>query len=424
MRIWPLIRTSPAFACLPVAVGITVLYYTQEAADQIHYFPYPWAPLLVQRPIEYMAAPTYALVAALAAWSAARVREAGTWQLAAFRPARQVVAQALAPVVAVGWLMFVASAAWAFTERPTRPTLDSLPPLVLTCTLTIAWAVIGFTVGHRVKPLIAAPVLACGVFVLVAYPHAMQPFALRHLSGEYFAHLGMGESATLESMAAQLMPTLGLAAAVALAWVNRNTVLRALAAAVLVTVPTAAAYAIVKDWDYNPSVNTRVDLACQGEKPQVCLPEQGAQDLSAVHAQVAEAFRVLEEFQVTDELPERVVDQLAYGRFTQENTADTAYMQLGITHHRGDLTRSIVSGAVRFGCEADVHESRTVHFWLQTKLGDITSYEKVVYEDPYYTREQYDEAVATARRVTVLPVAEQRRWLSETKAAACREEAS
>ncbi|KES08107.1 hypothetical protein BU52_06670 [Streptomyces toyocaensis] len=419
MKTRTLFRTSPAVMCLPIAIGITVLYYTQEAADQIHYFPYPWAPLLVQRPIEYMAAPTYALVAALAAWSAARVREAGTWQLAAYRPTWQVIAQALVPVVTVGWLMFVASAAWAFTERPTWPTPASLPPLLLTCVLTVAWAVIGFTVGHHVKPLIAAPVLACGVFIIVAYPHAMQPFALRHLSGEYFAHLGVGESATAESMAAQMMPTLGVAAAVALVWARRRPVLRALTATALVVAPTLAAYGIVKDWDYNPSLNTHVALACQGTRPQVCLPEQGAHDLPEVHAQVARAFRVLETYAVTTSLPQRVVDQLAYGRFTQQNTDRTAYMQLGIAHHKGRLDRSIVAGAVRFGCDADPKLARTIHFWLEKKLGDITPYQRVTAEDPYYTRAQYQQAVATVERVSAQSVGEQKQWFAKTKAAAC-----
>ncbi len=419
MKIRTLIRTSPAFACLPVAVAVTVLYYTQESADQIRYFPYPWAPLLVQRPIEYMAAPTYAMVAALAAWSAARVREAGTWQLAAYRPTRRIAAEALAPVVVLGWLMFIASAAWAFVERPTWPTLISLPPLLLACTLTVAWAVIGFTVGHYVKPLIATPVLACGVFIVVAYPHAMQPFHLRHLSGEYFAHLGVGESATLESIVAQMLPTLGLATAVTMAWVRWRMVLRVLSAAVLVVAPPLVGYGVVKDWGYNPSVNTHVALACRGTEPEVCLPEQGAHDLPEVHAQVVKAFRVLDTYAIATSLPERVEDQMAYGRFTQDNTRRTVYMQLGIAHHKGWLARSIVTGAVRFGCDADPHRARTIHFWLEKKLGDITPYQRIVSEDPYYTRAQYEQAVATAERVSTLPVAEQKQWLTQTKAEAC-----
>ncbi|QOV42396.1 DUF7224 domain-containing protein [Streptomyces chromofuscus] len=419
MRIRTVFRTSPAFMCLPIAVGVTVLYYTQEAADQIHYFPYPWAPLLVQRPIEYMAAPTYAMVAALAAWSAARVREAGTWQLAAHRPTWQVIAQALAPVVTVGWLMFIASVAWAFIERPTWPTPASLAPLLLTCVLTVAWAVIGFTAGHHAKPLIAAPVLACGVFVLVAYPHAMQPFSLRHLSGEYFAHLGVGESATFESIAAQMMPTLGVACAVALVWARWKPVVRVLAAAALVVAPTLAGYSIVKDWNYNPSLTTHVALACHGTEPEVCLPEAGAHDLPEVHAQVAQAFRVLTTYGLTDSLPSRVEDQMAYGRFTQRNTEQTVYMQLGIAHHKGVLARSIVTGAVRFGCDADPHRARTIHFWLEKKLGDITPYERITAEDPYYTRAQYDQAVTTAERVSTLSADEQKQWFAKTRTAAC-----
>ncbi|MET9774223.1 hypothetical protein ABZ023_08095 [Streptomyces sp. NPDC006367] len=419
MRIRTLFRTSPAFMCLPIAVGITVLYYTQETADQIRYFPYPWAPLLVQRPIEYLAAPAYALVAALAAWTAARVREAGTWQLAAHRPTWQVIAQALVPVVTVGWLMFLASAAWAFTERPTWPTPASLAPLLLTWVLTVAWAVIGFTVGHRVKPLIAAPVLACGVFVVVAYPHAVQPFYLRHLSGEYFAHLGVGESATFESMAAQMMPTLGVAAAVTLVWARWKPVVRIVSAAVLVVAPALAGYSIVKDWDYNPSVNTHVALACHGTEPQVCLPENGAHDLPEVHAQVAEAFRILDAYAITTSLPSRVEDQMAYGRFTQRNTGRTVYMQLGIAHHKGGLDRSIVTSAVQFGCDADPHLARTIHFWLESKLGGITPYARIAAGDPYYTRAQYREAVATAERVSGLSTSEQKQWFDRTRTAAC-----
>ncbi|MET8579134.1 hypothetical protein [Streptomyces sp. NPDC005012] len=415
-------------ALLPVAIAVAVMFYTEQTAGRVDPFPYPWAPLLVQRPIESVTPATYALVAALSAWSAARVREAGTWELAPYRRPWRIIGQAVGPVVLLGWLMFLGSVAWAFVQHPTLPTPSSLLPLLLVAILTVAWAMFGFTVGHLVKPLIATPVLACGVFILVAFPHGMEPFSLRHLSGEYLVSLGPAESATVESLVAQMLPTLGLVTATGIVvWTAWNFPIRALFALVVLIVPAVAAYGIVKDWGPNPSISLDVQLVCQGEKPQVCLPAPAMGDLPEVHAEVEKAFRIIEKFALTESLPDRVEDQLAYGRFAQENTPQTAYMQLSYTHHsreRGELTRSIVQSSVQFGCDADTQKSRTVQFWLQKKLDGIPAFEHIASEDPYYTRAQYDEAVAEAERTSVKSDAEQRQWLADTKAAACQGRAS
>jgi hypothetical protein len=422
VRIRTLVRTSSALPALPLGIGLVVFYYSQNTAQQIDSWPYPWAPTLVEQPIGLMYSITYALVCAASAWQGARLKEAGVWHTAPYQPLWRIIATALAPLVAVGWLMFLIPVTMAFVQRPVIPTWSSLPPLFLGMLLCVAHALIGFTVGQWVKPLIAAPLLLSVVFVAVGFPRAMEPMFLRHMSGEYFAQLGFGESATLSSMVAAFLPTASIAVAAAISWTRLRIAARALLAVTVVTAATLSSYTIVKDWGANPAI--AVDggtTICEGAAPRVCMPEQASDRITAVSAEVDRTYKVLRRYSVVDTAPRTIRDTVMYGRFTPRGTRTTRYLPLSLADARHTLTAAIVGPAVSFPCEAPAPKSiHTISLWLEKKLGKTSTYEQIRAEDPYYSLTEHQEIVKTVDSVSAESDAAQAAWYRDTLTAACR----
>lgn len=423
MRIRTLIRSSSALPALPLALGLVVLYYVVNTAKQIDFWPYAYAPTLVEQPLEPMYALGCALVSGVAAWQGARLREAGVWRAGAYRRRWEIIGLALAPVVALGWLMLLAPVAMAFAERPTWPTLDSLPPLLLGMVLVCAHAVIGFSVGRWVPPLLAAPALMCLVFVGMAFPQSFTTMWPRHMVGDYEASLGFGETATADSMLAQLLPTAGLAVAVALLWVRGwHPLVRAGIGLVLVAASTATSYSIVKDWNYNPSVNVaQVSEVCAGHSPRVCMPGQGRGDLPAVSAQVRETYAVLTEYGVVAKVPRTVRDDIVYGRFTPDAAPGTQLLPLSVAYRKHSVVDTVLARAPIFHCLATPEADRSVHMWLARKLGRPVSYEKLLRSDPYYTRAEHAEITAAVDKVLRGSPAEQKAWFQRTVENGCQQ---
>lgn len=421
MRIRTLVRTSSALPALPLALGLVVLYYASNTSAQIEFWPYPYAPTLVQQPVQQMYALSYALVSGAAAWQGARLKEAGVWQAAAFRRMWQIIALALAPVVVLGWLMLVIPVVMAFAQTPTWPTADSLPPLLLGMALVCAHALIGFSIGRWVKPLIATPVLMCGVFVVVAFPHSLNTMWPRHMAGEYFAQLGFGETATPESMLAELLPTAGLGLAVALLWTRLGRpAVRVGLGAVLVAACTATSYALVKEWGANPSINVgQVSMVCAGKSPRVCMPSQGRGDLAAVSAQVRDTYTALKEYGVVHEIPQTVRDSIGYGRFTPQSTPDTAYLPLSMAYRDHAVADAVVGEAPKFGCDASPEAEETVNMWLARKLGHTVTYESVARVNPFYTAAEHARISRTVDEVLGESVAQQKAWYEQTVKHGC-----
>ncbi|WP_155057015.1 hypothetical protein [Streptomyces blattellae] len=397
---------------LPLALVLVILYYSSGTSEQIAFWPYPYAPTLVQQPIELMYAVTYAVVSAAAAWQGARLKEAGVWQAAPFRPAWQIIALALVPVVALGWLMFITPVVMAFVQIPTWPTLDSLPPLLLGMALCCAHALIGFSIGRWIRPIIAAPTLMCLVFVIVAFPHSMNPPWLRHIMGEYSAQLGFGETATFVSMVAQLLPTGGVAVAVALIWIGRwHIAVRAGLGTALALASVTGAYAITANWNFNPSLNAgQVTVVCSGKAPEVCMPEQAGDDLAVVSAEVRTTYAQLKTYGVVKDVPDTVRDSIIYGRFEPKPSTTTAYIPLSLAHKNDAVVATIVDGTPKFGCDATPEAIITVNMWLAGRLGRAISFESIASGNPFYTRSQHDKIAKAVDEVSRKPVDEQRAW--------------
>jgi hypothetical protein len=405
-------------------LAFVVLYYRQDTTKELDFWSYPWAPTLVDQSIEYICAVVYALVAAVAAWQSARVKEAGVWQLAPYRPRWRIIGSALAPAVGLGWLMLFAPVTTAFVQHPTAPTWNSLPPLFLGMALTVAYAVIGFTVGRWVKPLIAAPVLLGGVFVVVAYPVSLNSFYLRWMSGDYPADLGYAESATWASMLAAFLPAASVAATAAFTWTRLHVLLRALLAVVIIPVATLSSYEIAKDWNANPSINVNAGpIVCRGSAPRVCMPKRTAGHINDAAREVDRTYAVLLRYGVVTTAPRTVRDDIAFGRFTQHSTSTTKYRSVTLDYADHTLVAALVEPAVRYPCEHPNEDSTyTIALWLGKKLDQGVSYASVHGEDPYYSRSDYQKAVATANAVSTKSISAQRAWYQTTLAAACRGE--
>ncbi|WP_406287180.1 hypothetical protein [Streptomyces sp. NBC_00209] len=420
MRIKTLLRTSSALPAFPLGVGLVILYYTSDTSRLIAFFPIPYAPLLVERPLEPMYAVTYALVSAAAAWQGARLKESGVWDAPPYRRAWQIIASALAPIVGLGWLMFIVPVGMAFIQSPTLPTLVALPPLLLGMALAVAHALIGFTIGQRVRPLIAVPVLMSVVFVIVSFSQSVEPLYLSHMMGNYAGMLGFGETATLASIAANFLPTAGLGLAVALMWLNARVVFKVGLACVVVAASVFTSYSIAKDWKAFPSVNVATEKVCRGNEPRVCMPEQISGDIGAVRAEMKKTYTMLETYGIIEHPPATVNDQLMYGRFTQKPTESTRYLPLAVAHRDRHLVADVVEDSVRFPCDIPTAGAeRTVSFWLSLKLGGNPDYAKVAEQDPYYTREQHEKIMKEVHRVSALPAGKQKTWYRTTTKKAC-----
>ncbi|MFJ9392822.1 hypothetical protein ACIRON_28655 [Nocardioides sp. NPDC101246] len=378
--------------------------------------------MLVAAPIATMYPVAYGLAAAAGAWQGSRLRSDGTWLVAPVRRPAKVVATTLAPVVTMAWLMFVLPVAAAFLDRPTLPTWNSLLPLVLGLVLSTAWAVIGFVVGQRTSPIIAVPLLACGVFYLVAVTVAVDPMYLRHMSGYYTDGPGFGESATAESMVAQALPTAGVAVAVCLLWSRFHKLVTLVAGGAVIVAASFTSYSIVKDWNYNPSLNSGdLPTACAGTAPQICLPEQAEGDLDEIHQEVQSAYTVLTAYGVVDDVPKIVTERSMFGRFDPPAIDGTRYAFLLQGQKNRSVVGSILVEEIRFGCDADSLSYRVVQLWLGEKLGLTRTFESYAGEDPYYTRKQHRELMQTVATISAKPDAAQRKWFQDLKAKACEE---
>lgn len=422
MHLRALLRSSAALPVLPFAVIISIVYYFLDGRPQIHFAPIPTAPMLVNQSTGIIYPFAYAVVAAVAAWQGARTRADGVWEAGPHRRRWTVIAVALSPVVAVAWLMFLLPVTAAFIERPTIPTWDSLPPLFLGLALSVGWALIGFTFGHRVNPVIAVPLLACGIFYLVSYTYGRDQFFWRHMSGEYYQSLGFGEAATLESMAAQFLPTASIAVAVALLWGNLPRIAAIVAGGLVIVASTFSSYTIVKGWDHNPSIRTgNVAQACVGTAPRICVPEQARKELPEIQKSVGAVYSVLTAYGVVNEVPDTVRDRSSYGRFDPPPVEGTRYVPLLRGRKTGSVVGPMLVDEVRFGCDADGLSYRVVHLWLGEKLGITRTFESYTGEDPYYTREQHRHLMQTVGAVSAKPDAAQKAWFQRVKTKACEE---
>ncbi|ANW18899.1 hypothetical protein [Streptomyces clavuligerus] len=348
------LKTSLRISCVPwaapVAVALSLFYFfyaTGIAGDRL----YGYAPSLVSAALEVLYAFAYGLAAGLAVWESGRMRAAGVWAMAPVRSRYRVAWNGIAPAVYCAWLLLVLPVTVALVGARTLPTLPGLAPLLLAMVLCVAHGAIGFAVGLFVPRLVAAPVMATAVWLLVAFTVASDAFWKRHVSGQYPTAFEFGEAAAYGSYLPHLLFTGGIAAGVALLWIplRPRAVRAALALAVMAVLPFIA-YQKVKTWGPNPPLlSQQAPLECMGEAPEVCVPETGPTPAREVWK---ETVQVLGELRCAGgpARPGRIVDRMTDGRAAPPSTRDVWRLHLTYAVGKGELRQRLTEEAAAHGC--------------------------------------------------------------------------
>lgn len=119
--------------------------------------------------------------AALGAWEAGRLQRAEWWTLPHVRSPLIVAAWALAPILVVGFLAVLSS----LMLQLWRAGLIIPDPRLLGVALVViaGHASAGFAIGIKLPVVLAAPGVLIASYLWMAFPRAMEPLWLRHLTG-------------------------------------------------------------------------------------------------------------------------------------------------------------------------------------------------------------------------------------------------
>ncbi|MFG1811197.1 hypothetical protein [Streptomyces sp. NPDC049040] len=420
MKLTTSLRSGSFFWAAPFVVLLTLVYYVAGESGPLSAY-HGFAPALVAAPLMTLYSLAYATAAGLAAWESGRLVSGGIWALAPARSRFRVAANALLPVVLLAWLVVVLPAALSLGRTGTLPTMDSLRLPAMAFVLCLAHAVIGFSVGLRVHRVIAAPVVAVGIWVLVSFSRAVQPYWLRHVSGQ-FMDLSFGEVPAASSLIAPLLFGCGVAAGIAVLWLPIR--IRALRAATALAVAAACTYGgfhIARNWDHDPPLLTgRAPMTCQGTAPEVCMP-RGVADVGEVRQ---DAVSVVDSLHGKGAIgiPALITDRLSDGRFPRPSTASTMRADLTTATEHGDVRYAVLTAAVHFPCaEVDLVNGHAALLWGATVTGQVTAYERRIGQEQQTP--QMKEAETQVRKIvaTVLarPDQEQGAWFRQTLRSAC-----
>ncbi|MEU9616949.1 hypothetical protein AB0D56_36320 [Streptomyces sp. NPDC048209] len=300
------------------------------------------------------------------------------------------------------------------------PSLISLGPLAMAMILCAAHAAIGFGVGLFAPPLIAAPLMALLVWVLVAFSWSTGVFWMRHVSGQYPTILMFGESATYGSLVPHLVLTGGIAVGVALLWLPlRSKLIRGLLAGAATVTCAVLAFQAVQGWGANPPLLAgQAPTECLGKAPKVCVPQASQVDVQAVRKEVTAVLNDLHRAGYT-KTPKTVVDHLGEGRYYLPSTADTWRVSITNGLKQGELRYQITRAAVQFPCQrVNPERGNAVMLWAATVTGESTVYNAHMRGKNFAKEEDIREEV---RQVLAVDAGAQRKWYLQSIAAGCRQ---
>ncbi len=401
----------------PIVLALTLLYYlTGETAPLSSYYNY--APSIIAEPLKTLYALAYATAAALACWESGRLRSARVWALAPARSRYRIAANALAPVIALSWLVLLLPVAVSLARSATLPTLDGLRLPFAGMLLCVAHAILGFAVGCRLPRVIATPILAVADWITVAFTRAVLPYWPRHVSGQ-FGSIGYGEVPDLITAAVPVLLAGGIAVGLLILWLPFGwRAVRAVVAAVVAVTGVLGAYRTAADWSAAPPLTSgHVAMACSGSAPRMCVPEFAAQRLPQVQRETAEALRVLREAGATTAEPELITDSYADGRLRKPSTDTEWRMVLLGAVRSGDATYQIVVRSLHFKCkQVPARNAHAAWLWAAVKTGQEDAYRQRREQegrDPVAL--ELEKLVrADVEKVLAEPAAEQSRWIRRT----------
>ncbi|MFF5143626.1 hypothetical protein ACFY6U_28485 [Streptomyces sp. NPDC013157] len=419
MKLTTLYRSSPALWAAPVALALPLLYYLggpgHPPSDN-----YGYAPEITSYPLRFAYPFAYAVTSALAAWVSGTLRQAGVWDMNHARSRYRIAAQALLPVVTLAWLMLILPPAVALAVEGSRPTWDSVSPLVVGMIVCVEHAVIGFTVGRWLPKVIAAPVLAVLTWVAVAFTVTVDAPWARHVSGAFPEELMFGEAPTWGALWPHVAFTGSIAVGLIVAW---SPVLRptagAAAALVVAVAGVTSTYEGVKDYGYTPPLrNYAVTMKCgHAGRTDVCMPEQTAEALPQA---VAATRTVLADFEHAGvpRHPATVVDTLPEGRFSPSSTTSTWRVSLTVATGRHDAEFAVAVAATDMNCaRPDPLLRREAIAWAAHITGTTRSWEQL--RNIIDRQGSPGDVDGVLRRVLSRPPKEQAAWFVSTSRKAC-----
>ncbi|MYS18391.1 hypothetical protein [Streptomyces sp. SID4982] len=327
---------------------------------------------------------------------------------------------ALAPVIALSWLVVLAPPAVSLARSATMPTLDSLRLPLAAMVLCVAHAVIGFAVGCVLPRLIATPILAVADWVVVAFTRSVLPYWPRHVSGQ-FGSVGYGEVPDLVTAAVPVLLAGGIAVGLVTLWLPVGwRALRVVVAAAIAVGGVLGAYRTAADWPHTPPLTGgNVAMVCEGTAPRMCVPELNADRLPQVQRDTAKALRILRASGATSADPRLITDSYADGRQHKPSTDKEWRMLLMDPVRNGSAVYQVVVRALHFRCEnVDAVSAHSAWLWAAIKTGQENVYQKRRAQegrDPLAVKLERQVRLDVVR-VQRRSEAEQARWIKRTLA--------
>ncbi|MEU4177427.1 magnesium transporter [Streptomyces sp. NPDC026589] len=424
MRITASLRTHPAVLATPF-IGIFFAYVFLTSTRRIgQLIDLPWAAQAASYALHAPVPMAAAAAAGLTAVEATRLKALGTWQLGAVQPTWRIALHSvLVTVVCLSTLTagVMAGGLWVVGVLPDPYALQIMGIVVV---LIAAHAVIGFVVGRHLHALYSAPLVAVVAFVGITFPLGTDSYWAHHVTGA-IDWVGFGEAYSPAMTLAALLPTVCLAlACVALAALRRDPVRYAALSLVLAVGGLLGAYGITADWRSMPPASRGLaPVVCEGEAPEVCLPEAGAEHIGEIQAEIRRMAEQLAAKGVIDRKPGRITDVSVADdrRIDTEGERWTLALAPGTADQA--LGENIAIAVVGAPCaEPDWNVLHYNTLWAARAIGVENQYLAwLSRETQGFSQGQTKERLlAGTAGVAELSAREQRAWYAEKLRSACR----
>ncbi|MER6441923.1 hypothetical protein ABT275_37140 [Streptomyces sp. NPDC001185] len=405
----------------PALLLLTFYFYTAGESQSPSEF-HGYAPSIVSSPLMSLYAISYAVAAALAAWESGRISSAGVWSLAPARSRFRIAANVLLPVLLITWGMLLVPAAVSLIRASTFPNAGSLRLPVMAVCLCVAHATIGFAIGLKVPRVVAVPLVAVVDFVVVSFTRSVDPYWLRHVSGQY-TDLSFGDVPKFSSVVAPILFVGGLAVGLVILWIPIGSRLMRVVPALVITAAGAfGGYQITSSWGHDPAlIEGQAPSICSGHNPRVCMPTASSTLLPETRKEAATALAALRVSGLSVH-PLVIRDRLGEGREYRRSTNSTWYVSLTSAAESHTVRYQVAMNAVKFPCtNVEIHQGHAAMLWVASVAGEGKQYSKRLSEDAFSPDEkdankQVEDVVS---HVLTLPAKEQLTWYKNTLKAAC-----
>lgn len=424
MRLPVRARVSSATWAAPAVLALLVLYGEKQDPVPVARL-HGYAPAVISHGFESHYALAYAAAAGLASWESGRLRKDGVWASAPVRSRARIAVTALLPVWSLAWLTMLLPAGVDLARAGARPSMSSLPLVAMPLLVAVAYSVLGFTASLVVSRVIASPVLAAGIWYVVAASWSFSdPMWIRHVLGQYPTTLMFGELPTYTSLFTHVLFVGSVASAVALLALLRAPWPARLAGAVAVTLAgTLSAYTIVSGWKATPTlVEGHAPTSCAGDAPRVCMPTVTARKSAQVQAAYESVARAFAQAGVPVRTPATITDSILDGRYPRPSTASAWRLPLSDTGDAATLRFELAQLVAMPRCDAP---DRAAEQQLTLWIGTVARTQKAALareQQEAFTPEQRDSLEQAAHAVVDIekrPLAAQGAWYASTRQRAC-----